>query len=241
MSVVHVPTVYRYRTEAEIAAEAHNPPQPWRPSQRSRQSDAALATLDQLTDKDNCFPAELGAVEKKYEALVSQELDSLEAIQSRSAEASKLSAMLELARLRQKRLKTAITAQEAIVIKIGSQATSLAQQLWSSLHREAFDQARAEFDRLFFRAFEHPDVLDRYKPLALLQWLKVPDLFVSSPDIKITRFRQLRERADKLKEFGEMTFAQVSERLEELDRESRERAQQVRKIGSEPVLREPGN
>jgi hypothetical protein len=139
----------------------------------------------------------------------------------------------EIATLRQKRLKTAITAQEAVVLKIGAQASSLAEQLWWSLQREAYVQARAELDRLFFRAFQHADVLDRYKPLVLLQWLKVPDLFTSSVDIKITRFRQLRARVDRLREFARMTFEEISDELEAQDRESRERAQQVRRIGSE--------
>jgi hypothetical protein len=58
-------------------------------------------------------------------------------------------------------------------------------------------------------------------------------------DDKIVRFRQLRERVDKLKEFSEMTFAQVSDRLEQLDREARERDREHQKIRSE-FLRQHG-
>jgi hypothetical protein len=162
--------------------------------------DAALAKLDELTGKANRFPAEMAAIEKKREALGNQAVDSLAAIEARSAEMAKNSAMAELATLRQKRLKTDISAQEAVVLKIGAQANSLAQQLWSSLEREAFEQARSKLDELFYRAFEHQATLEKYKPLALLQSLKIPDLFTSSVDTKIIRFRHLRERVDKLRE-----------------------------------------
>jgi hypothetical protein len=72
---------------------------------------------------------------------------------------SKVSAMRELAGLRQKRLKTALTAQEAVVLKIGAQAASLAEQLWWKLRTTAVAQAEAEFSRLFYHTYEHANVL----------------------------------------------------------------------------------
>ena len=98
------------------------------------------------------------------------------------------------------------------------------EKLWWDLHQEAFAQAETKFNEWFFRAFEWPDVLSKYRPLALLDWLKPPDLLrTTSVGIKLARARQLRPAFDKLNEFASMSFAQVSERLEEIDRKSRQR------------------
>jgi hypothetical protein len=170
-----------------------------------------------------------------------QELDSIEAIQSRSAEMSKVAAMRELAGLRQKRLATAITTQEAVVIKIGGQASNLAEQLWWTLHTEAVTQAEREFSRLFYHAYESPEVLSKFKSVTLLSRLRPPDsLRTGAIDVKLTRCRQLRTAANRLKEFSTMTFEEVSAELEAQDSEARARAQQIRQIGSE-LSSEPGN
>jgi hypothetical protein len=175
--------------------------------------DDELRKLDELTDKDRNFPAEMAAIEKKHEALTNQELDSVEAIQSRSAEMSKIAAMRELSLIRQKKLKSSITDQTASVIKIGTRAASLLEKLWWDLHKEAFAQAETEFNRLFFHAFESLATLNSYKPLVLLRFLKFPDLYTSSVDLKITRFRGLRSAVDKLGEFAAMTFAGLANGL----------------------------
>jgi hypothetical protein len=52
--------------------------------------DSALTRFDELTAKDRNFPSQLAAIEKKHGALTNQELDSVEAIQSRSAEMPKI-------------------------------------------------------------------------------------------------------------------------------------------------------
>ena len=197
--------------------------------------DSALATLDELTVKDRNFPSELAAIEAKHEALTNQELDSVEAIQSRSAEMSKIVAMRELAVTRQMKLKNAITAQEKLVIETGTRAARLVEELWWNLHKEAFAQAETEFNRMFFRAHEWPDVLNKYRPLVLLEWLKPPDVLRTTAfDIKITRFRALRASADRLREFERMTFQEISDELEALDRESRE--SRYRKPAGYPVV-----
>jgi len=104
--VVYVPTTYRFRTEAECDAEAAVLKQSSATLTETREAeppadldtelnrlDSALATLDELTVKDRNFPSELAAIEAKHEALTNQELDSVEAIQSRSAEMSKIVAI----------------------------------------------------------------------------------------------------------------------------------------------------
>jgi hypothetical protein len=187
--------------------------------------DAALATLDELSAKDRNFPSEMAAIESRHDALTNQELDSIEAIQSRSAEMSKIVAMRELAVTRQKKLKTAIAAQTEAVIKTGMQAARLLEARWSSNYGKRADEVRAEFDRLFYRFGLEQNLQDAYKPLTLLQWLRVPNLYnsrFSPPDTIITKCRQLRESTTKLKEFEGMTFAQISERLDEIDRQARE-------------------
>jgi hypothetical protein len=60
-----------------------------------------LKKLDELIGKDRNFPAELAAIEAKHKTLTDQELDSVEAIEARSAQMSKISAMCELATVRQ--------------------------------------------------------------------------------------------------------------------------------------------
>jgi hypothetical protein len=84
---------------------------------------------------------------------------------------------------------------------------------------------------------------DSYVPIVLLKWIQVPNFNVSRfapPETRIAKSRRLRESADKLREFEKMSFQEIAARVERLDRESRERAQQVRKIGSEQLSREPG-
>jgi hypothetical protein len=142
--VVFIPPVYRYRTEAEIGAEAvaakqttttlaPAPEEPADLDTELNRLDAALATLDELSVKDGNFPAELAAIEAKHKALIDHELDSVEAIQSRSAEMSKLGAMRELGQMRQKKLKAAIAAQQKAVIEIGGRAANLLEKLWWDL------------------------------------------------------------------------------------------------------------
>jgi hypothetical protein len=87
---------------------------------------------------------------------------------------------------------------------------------------------------------------DAYKPMTLLQWRLRPLNFYDSrfapPETKITKCRALRSAANRLVEFEKMTFAEISDELDALDRESREQALQVRKIGGgEQVLTATGN
>jgi hypothetical protein len=240
-SIVHIPAIYRFRSDAEREAEATaatvtKPP----PEETPADLDSALAALDlelrkldELTDKDRNFPAELATIEAKHKTLTDQELDSVEAIQSRSAEMSKISAMRELSVIRQKKLAAAISTQREAVVKIGGQAANLLEKLWWDLHTEAHSQAEIEFNRLFFHAFEAPEVLNKYRPLQWLQWHKPPDVLRTRDlDTQIARARQLRASTDRLRQFERMTFEEISNELEALDRESRQRAQQVRQIGS---------
>jgi hypothetical protein len=80
-------------------------------------------------------------------------------------------------------------------------------------------------------------VLNKYKPLALLDWLKPPDVLrTGAIDTKLVRARQLRTVANRLREFRAMSFEEISAELEAQDSEARSRAQQVRQIGSERSL-----
>jgi hypothetical protein len=252
MSVVHVPAVYRYRTEAEIAAEAVAAkqttttlaPEPEEPADLDTALDqlkAELQKLDNLADKEREFPSTIATIDGKLKELEAQDLDTLQALESRSAQVAKQSNMRLLAVSQLGKVKTAISAQQEVVLKIGARAAGLLEQRWWTNHTRLADEARIEFHRLFFHPFELDDLLMSYKPLVLLGWLKAPDFRTGALDTKLVRCRQLRQSADRLREFEKMTFQEVADELDAQDRESRERAQQVRKIGSEPVLVEPGN
>src|SRR5215469_10726020 len=116
---------------------------------------------------------------------------TLEALEARSAQASKLANMKHLAQVQAKKNSAAIGAQTKVVIEIGTRTASGLEKLWWDFHQEAFAQAETKFNELFFRAYEWPEVLNKYRPLALLEWLKPPDLLrTTSLDIKITRARQ---------------------------------------------------
>jgi hypothetical protein len=232
---VFIPTSYTYRPAADVDAATTTLEQPSVTVAETREEapadldallgalDSALARLDELSAKDAHFPAELAAIEAKHKTLTDQELDSIEAIQSRSAEMSKIAAMRELAAVRQKRLKSSLTAQIKIVIETGTRAASLLEQRWWANHTRLADEARGEFHRLFRHPFELEGLLASYKPLVLLSWLKVPDFRTGAVDTKLVRCRQLRGSADRLREFERMTFQEVSDELEAQDRESRER------------------
>ena len=141
--------------------------------------DSALTRFDELTAKDRNFPSELAAIETKRKSLVSQELDSVEAIQSRSAEASKLSAMQELAVMRQKKVRNLIESQQEIVIKLGERIAAELERLWWNNYVKRAEEIKAEFDRLFYRCGLAQDLQDSYVPLVLLQWRKPPNFNVS--------------------------------------------------------------
>jgi hypothetical protein len=251
-TVVYVPTTYRYRTEAEAAAEpaaleqtsatrAEAQPEPADLDAALTELDDCLQKLDNLAGKEREFPSTIANIDGKLKELEAQDLDTLQALESRSAQVSKLSNMRLLAASQAKKVTVAIAAQREAVIKIGTRAACLLEQRWWANYSRLADEARGEFHRLFHHPFELEDLLASYKPLVLLGWLKAPDFRTGALDTKLVRCRQLRQSADRLREFERMTFQEVSDELEAQDRESRERAQQVRKIGSEPVLREPGN
>jgi hypothetical protein len=237
--IVHIPTTYRFIPTPEPGQTAATVEQANAPVAKAPAEDApidldsALATLDdelrkldELTEKLANFPAELVSIESKREALVSQELDSVEAIQSRSAEASKLGAMIELGQARQKKLTNAVAAQQEITIKVGERIATLLEQRWWNSYVKQCNQVQLEFDRLFYRSALGQDLQNSYKPLTLLEWLRVPDFRTSrfSPaDVKIGKSRRLREAANKLAEFEKMSFAQIADRVDEIDRKSRER------------------
>jgi hypothetical protein len=111
-------------------------------------------------------------------------------------------------------LGIAIADQTTAVIKIGERIAACLEQLWWDNYTRLADEARGEFHRLFYHAFELLDLLASYKPLALLGWLKAPHFRAGALDIKLTRYRQLRESANKLREFERMTFEEVSDELE---------------------------
>jgi hypothetical protein len=180
--------------------------------------DGELNKLDELTEKDRNFPAELAAIEARCEALTNQELDSVEAIQSRSAEMGKISAMRELAVARQKKLKAAITAQMELAIKLGMQIAGLLEAKWWNNYVTRAEEIEREFSRLFYRFGLEQSLQDSYRPIVLLKWTPVPNFNVSrfsSPDTKIAKCRQLRESAEKLREFESLSFAQIADRVEE--------------------------
>jgi len=175
--------------------------------------------------------------------LISQELDSVEAIEARSAQMSKIAAMRELAVIRQKKLKAAIGAEQEAAIKIGTEIAALLEARWWSNYVKRAEEIEREFRRLFHGLGLEQGLQNSYVPIVLLKWIQVPNFNVSRfapPETRIAKNRRLRESADKLREFEKMSFQEIAARVERLDRESRERAQQVRKIGSEQLSREPG-
>ena len=106
-SFIHVPVTYRFRSEAEREAEAAAANQPKAtvteppPEETPADLDGALAALDdelakldELIRTNQGFPAELEVIAARRKNLVDQELDSVAAIESRSAEMAKNSAML---------------------------------------------------------------------------------------------------------------------------------------------------
>jgi hypothetical protein len=181
------------------------------------QLDAELEKLDVLAAKDREFPGTMANIEAKVTELEAQDLDSLPALEARQSQMGKLSNMRALANNQAKKTKAAITAQETLILEIGGQAANLAEQFWWTLHTEAVTQAEREFSRLFHHIFEHPNVLASYKPVVLLGRLKIPDFRTGAADTRIIRARQLRTSVNRLREFGEMSFQQVSDELEAQD------------------------
>jgi hypothetical protein len=237
--------MHRYRTEAEIAAEAAQPtravaPEPLEPALdldgALSRLDAELQKLDKLAAKEREFPSTIADIDGKLKELESQDLDTLPALEARSAQVGKYTNMRLLAAAQAQKTKAAIAQQQAVVLKIGTEAASQAEQLWWSLHTTAVAQAESEFSKLFYHSYESPDVLNRFKPLVLLGWLRIPDFRSGAADTKLVRARQLRTAANRLREFRAMSFEEISADLEAQDSEARSRAQQVRQIGSERSL-----
>jgi hypothetical protein len=185
--------------------------------------DAELEKLDELVAKDREFPGTIASIEGKLRELDAQDLETLPALEARQSQVGKLSNMRLLANNQAAKTKSAISARTKLVIDIGAKAAGLAEQLWWTLRTTAVAQAEREFSRLFYHSFEHANVLNRFKPLVLLDWLRIPDFCVGATDTKIIRARQLRTSVNRLREFAGMSFQEVSDELEAQDREARER------------------
>jgi len=224
-SIIHVrPEVASLREQQSAPPPALEPPADL--DAMLDELDSALARFDELTDKDRNFPSELKTIENRYAALSNQEVDSVAAIESRSAEAAKLAAMKELAVVRQKKVKNLIESQQEAAIKLGTQIAGLLEAKWWSNYTRRAEEVRAKFDELFYRSALDQNLQDNYKPLTLLQWLRVPEFRTSrfaTPDTKLNKCRMLRQSANQLAEFERMSFAQIADRVEEIDRKSRER------------------
>ena len=208
-SIVHIPTTYRFIPTPEpgqtaATVEQANAPVAKAPAEEAPidldgalgQLDVELRKLDELLSTDQRFPAELAAIEARRKNLVDQELDTIEAIQSRSAEMSKLGAMIELGQARQKKLKIEIGFRQEAAIKTGERIAALLEQRWWANYTRSVDEVRVKLDRLFYRFGLDQNLQDSYVPIVLLQWLRVPDFRTSrfSPaDVKIGKCRQLRE------------------------------------------------
>jgi hypothetical protein len=232
MSAIHIPwTIVPADALKPVEAPLPEPPPPPAPIDLGvllTELDAELEKLDSLVSKEREFPGNITRIDGRLRELEGQDLSTLEALEARSAQAAKLVNMKHLAEVQAKKNSAAIQTQTKVVIEIGAAAARRLEVIWYELYAERATQIKAEFDRLFYHAFESQDLLASYKPLTLLKFLKFPDLVTSSLDLKITRFRQLRKAVDQLKAFETMTLEQVGERLEEIDRETRERRQQYR-------------
>jgi hypothetical protein len=219
-NLVHVrPEVASLREQQSAIAPAEEPPADL--NTVLDELDSALARFDELTEKLTNFPAELAAIEAKHKTLTDQELDSIESIEARSAQMSKIAAMRELAVTRQKKLTSAVAAQQEITIKVGERIATLLEQRWWNNYTRRAEEVRIKFDELFYRSALDQNLQDSYVPIVLLQWLRVPDFRTSrfSPaDVKIGKCRQLREAAAKLAEFEKMSFSEIAQRVEDLTR-----------------------
>jgi len=184
--------------------------------------DLALGTLDDLMTRAQTLPSEIATIESRHEALTNQELDSIEAIQSRSAEMSKISAMRELAKMRQQKLRTAIAAQKENVIKVGLRVERLLDAQWYANYTRVAEQAKIEFTRLFHKSWGLDGLLVAYRPIVLLESLKFASTTTFNEALKLVKYRILRSAVDKLRAFEQMSFEDISARLDEMDAASRE-------------------
>jgi len=167
-SIIHVrPEVASLREQQSAPPPALEPPADL--DAMLDELDSILARFDGLTGKERNFPAELAAIEAKRDALTNQELDSIEPIESRSAEASKLSAMQELAVTQRKKVKNLIESQQEAAIKLGERVAALLEQRWWANYTCLADEIRIEFDRLFYRSALDQALQNAYRPLTLLQ------------------------------------------------------------------------
>jgi len=188
--------------------------------------DAALATLDELSARQREFPRHIAEIDIKLKKLEGEDLSTLEALESRQAQQGKLANMKLLADSQAKKTQAAIGSQQEAAIKLGERIAALLEQRWWSNYTTRAEEIRLEFDRLFYRSGLEQSLQDAYVPITLLQWMRPPSFNVSRflpPDTKIAKCRQLREAAAKLREFESMSFAQIAERVDEIDRKARER------------------
>ena len=63
---------------------------------------------------------------------------------------AKNSAMKELAIVRQRKLKDAISSQETLVIRLGERIGAELERIWWSLYVRWAEEIEREFNRLFF-------------------------------------------------------------------------------------------
>ena len=239
---IFVPTVYKSKAEADLEVAAGKPKSAETPQELVNQDalldelDSILARFDKLTAKLGNFPAEAKEAEARYEALAAQELDSIKAIESRSAEMSKAIAMREVLTVQRKKVQADMMVEQEAAIKIGTQIAHLLESRWWSNYNRRAAEIERKFNQLLYQFGLEQNLRDAYLPIVLLQWIKPPNFYFARftpPDVKITSCRGLRKSANQLAEFDSMSFAQITARIEQIDRENRERARERDKIGSE--------
>jgi hypothetical protein len=179
--------------------------------------DVELAKLDDLAAKEREFPKTIAGIESKLTELEAQDLDTLPALEARSAQAGKLANMKQLAASQAHKTRAKVAQQQKAVIEIGTRITDLLDAKWWQAYTKRADEIEREFSRLFYRSALDQTLQTSYKPITLLQRLRAPNLRVSRfspPDVLIAKCRQLLGTANKLVEFEKLSFAEIAARVE---------------------------
>jgi hypothetical protein len=75
-------------------------------------------------------------------------LDTLQALEARSAQAGKLTNMIQLAAFQFDKTRAKVAEQQKVVIELGTQIAARLEQQWWDTHIKRADEIKTEFDRL---------------------------------------------------------------------------------------------
>ena len=159
-NVVYVRPTYTFKSQSALEAEAAaakqtsvtvaEAPPPADLDTLLTELDAELEKLDSLVTKEREIPGNITRIDDRLRELEGQDLSTLEALEARSAQASKLANMKHLAEVQAKKSSAAIGTQTKVVIEIDTRTASELESFSGTFTKRRLPKPRLNLIACFF-------------------------------------------------------------------------------------------